>query len=433
MRKETRNFWNYAVAFVLAIGFIVPTFLPMSAYATEGVAPIVEETIAPITVQQKMDQLLQKLGVSDGKTVYFTVNQTACLAERVSAKDGGHGCNNCHTDYITQAEWFKNLFGIIDTANFPSHNSGKNWAERYERGNTGKSCFGWACFAQWYLYADTASEKLTGECVATVTFNKTNMMTYVQPGDVIRVGGHSVLVYSVEEDGLVVLDSNWNMGKQLNCVVQKHSIGYNHIDCYGKTAFVNRVTKTATMEYGMAGMFDVVGNGVNVEQNTDVVIPNEPTVVKTYGTLNLSGTGWSRYNVGQTVNMYADRAYPITHGSRFEILGKYTNANNREVYHVYSYDLAMECYVSAKYVTLEDAVVETETYGTLDLSSTGWVLYNVGQTVNMYADRAYPLANGARLKILGKYTNANNKEVYHVYSYDLDMECYITAKYVKVN
>lgn len=72
-------------------------------------------------------------------------------------------------------------------------------------------------------------------------------------------------------------------------------------------------------------------------------------------------------------------------------------------------------------------------YGTLDLSGTGYTSYNVGLNVEMYADKAYPLTNGAVLEILGKYTNSKGNEIYHVYSTDLGRECYVTAKYVKVN
>jgi len=91
----------------------------------------------------------------------------------------------------------------------------------------------------------------------------------------------------------------------------------------------------------------------------------------------------------------------------------------------------MECYISAKYVKVNSS--EKEVYGTLDLSATSWSAYNVGTNVDMYAEKAYTIRHGAKLKILGEYTNSKGNKVYHVYSYDLNMECYVTAKYVKKN
>jgi len=70
--------------------------------------------------------------------------------------------------------------------------------------------------------------------------------------------------------------------------------------------------------------------------------------------------------------------------------------------------------------------------GILDLSSKGWSSYNVGLDKDMYADKAYTIYNGAKLDVLGEDTNVNGNKVYYVYSPDLNMKCYITAKYVNV-
>ncbi len=170
-------------------------------------------------VQNRIDRLLDKLGVQDGKTVYFTVNQSACASWRKN----GHGCSKCDVENIVKATWFKDIFGDVSTKLFPPH-AGVGYMEN----NTGRSCFGFACFAQWYTYADVSDEKIDAECVAVVKFNKADMMKNVKPGDVLRIdNSHSMLVYSVEEDGIVVVDSNWNIGGQLNCVVQKHMLMYD--------------------------------------------------------------------------------------------------------------------------------------------------------------------------------------------------------------
>lgn len=187
-------------------------------------------------IQNKIDRLLDKLGVREGKTVYFTVNQSACSSWRKN----GHGCSKCDVDNIAEAAWFKEIFGDVSTELFPPH-AGAGLMET----NTGRSCFGFACFAQWYTFAESSDEKLDAECVAVIEFNKADIMKNVKPGDVLRVGNsHSMLVYSVEEDGVVVVDSNWNIGGQLNCVVQKHLISYES-SYKGDVTCVYRVVKAA--------------------------------------------------------------------------------------------------------------------------------------------------------------------------------------------
>ena len=223
---------------------------------TQMPEPIVTPSAAPtqkpvateqITVQEKLDYLLEKLGAEDGGA-YFTVNRKACCSVRKS----GHGCTNCNVADIAQTSWFKELFGSVDVSNFPSHDVN---SER--RADNGKSCFGFACFAQWYLYADSAEENVVGKRVATIRFNETNIKKYVMPGDVIRVNGHSVVVYSIEEDGIWVVDSNGNTGGQLNCVVQKRFLKYTKSNMSGYTAYVNRPTKASELDDGMAGKFDM--------------------------------------------------------------------------------------------------------------------------------------------------------------------------------
>ncbi len=379
MGKRKVKFLHHVVAFALVI---IMTLLPLSPLSVHA-----EAATSTAAVQKKMDQMLTMLGVQSGKTTYFTVNQKACSTTRQS----GHGCSNCSVGNIVQATWFKNIFGTVNTSLFPAHD-----ANASTRSNTGKSCFGFACFAQWYTYADNNSEKITGERVATVTFNKTNIMNNVKPGDVLRVNGHSVLVYAVESTGIRVIDCNWNMGGQLNCVVQKHLIPYTNSTVAGYTTYVNRVTKPVT-------------------DNT------------VFGTLDLSGTSWSAYNVGLNAEMYADKEYTIYPDAVLEILGTYVNSKGNTIYHVYSFDLKMECYVAAKFVHINTSDV----HGVLDLSGTSWSAYNVGLNPEMYADKEYTIYPGARLRLLETYINSKGNKICHVYSEDLQMECYVTAKYIK--
>lgn len=283
------------------------------------------------TIADKMDAFMELIGAVGGNAnkVYFTVNQKSCTTERVS----GHGsnCTNCNMRDIAKATWFINLFGTVNVDNFPEHDVNSS-----RRDHTGQSCFGFACFLQWYLYAKDNSDKVTSERVAAVKFNKENMEKYVQPGDVVRVNGHSVVVYSIEKNGLMVIDSNWNSGGQLNCLAQKHLLDYNNKYYKGYTAYINRVI------------------GIDTVKSSVTETPtNTPSVQeKQYATLDLSGTGWNTYNVGLDKEMNADKAYPISNGAKLEVLGEYINAKGNKVYQVFSYDLNRECYISAKYVKI---------------------------------------------------------------------------------
>lgn len=205
-------------------------------------------------VQEKLDYLLERLGAVDGNIAYFTKNQKSCTNSFVY----GHGqdCNNCLNSNVVKEKWFKDIFGYVNAGNFPSHTITRTG----ERNHLGYSCFGFACFAQWYLYADNYSENIKGREVKSVKFNKDNMLSYVQPGDVVRVNGHSVVVYSVEADGLCVVDCNWNTsqtGEKLkNCVVQKHCLEYSNSRYAGQMAYINRVEKVIDKE-NQVGQFDI--------------------------------------------------------------------------------------------------------------------------------------------------------------------------------
>lgn len=159
---------------------------------------------------------------------------------------------------------------------------------------------------------------------------------------------------------------------------------------------------------------------------TPTVAPSEGKII---GTLDLSSKGWSSYNVGTNADMYADKAYTLRNGANFEILDEAVNSKGTKVYKVYSADLRMECYVAAKFVDADYSDVEL--YGVLDLSSKGWSSYNVGLNEDLSADKAYTVYNGARFRILGKSFNAKGNEICKVYSYDLNMTCYVSAKLIK--
>ena len=189
---------------------------------------------------------------------------------------------------------------------------------------------------------------------------------------------------------------------------------------------------------------------------------------KVKGYLDLTSVGWASYNAGLNENMTGGTAGKLYPGAKLEIINEKTNANGVLVCRVYAPDLGVECYVNKKYIKLESEKVAptvtptvaptvaptlaptatptvvptatptpvpavTKVYGTLDLSSAGWKSYNAGLNANMDGGTAGTLYPGAKLEILEECTNAKGTLVYKVYSGDLNKECYVTAKYVKVD
>ncbi len=211
-----------------------------------------------ITIQEKLDYFLEKIekiAQEDG-TVYFTVNKQACKVGRGGLFGHGNSDNPCSNDNclisnVIKASWFKELFGELNSVGlFPRHAysaTGDNY--------NGYSCFGFACFLQWYLYADTIDEEQFGDVrVEEFKFNKENVKKYAKPGDSIRVNGHSFIVYEVQDDGIMAVDCNWDIGNG-NCAVEKHLVPYDHEKYAGYTAYVDRVKKVADLEEGMAGLY----------------------------------------------------------------------------------------------------------------------------------------------------------------------------------
>lgn len=183
--------------------------------------------------QQKMDELLERLGVEDEKTVYFTIKQEACAKERTSP----HGCPKCDVYNIMTYKdgWFQREFGVIDYEYLPDHTYQKG-----TRSTGGQSCFGWANFAMWYVFQTTDSPDVRAEQVNSGYFNKKFIQSNVKPGDILRLDyGHSVLVYAINENNIEVIDSNY--GNMPHCVVQKRVMPYVGDHYSGKIVCIDRV------------------------------------------------------------------------------------------------------------------------------------------------------------------------------------------------
>lgn len=190
-------------------------------------------------VTEKMDKLFAIVG-----NKYFTTTQDECMSSREKV----HGCEKCKVSKVIEVDWFTTAFedfGAVNCANFPQQHLSES-KTNYD----GYSCYGFTLFAQYYVFATDSSQKLTLEEPIFGNFTKSFAKENMKPGDVIRLKygkdyAHSALVYSVEEDGVVVIDCNGN-GSQLNCLVEKRKLLYTG-SYSGKSVIIDRVATEATV------------------------------------------------------------------------------------------------------------------------------------------------------------------------------------------
>lgn len=206
-----------------------------------------------VTRQQavdRLDQLYEDLG---GK--YFTTTQKAAA---------GHATSDCNVGNVVKKDWLKKATdGMV-----PKTIETSGTFRHFYNGSTlvrGYSCCGFANYAQWYVFAQDSADIVKTKEVAFVKYNKTNMMRYAQPGDVIRVGSgtskgsstHSAIVYSVGDDGVTVIDSNWTEDKNNLCKVTKHKIKYSSYAYVG-------ITRATNYHYATPGYYVIVGTSNEV-------------------------------------------------------------------------------------------------------------------------------------------------------------------------
>ncbi len=143
---------------------------------------------------------------------------------------GNSVCDKCRLSEVIKAQWFKDLFGTTTISQYPPHESRFN--------SDGWSCYAFAEFASWYIYAENSGSTVVLEPVGTYAFNYTNMKKYAHAGDNLRWDttayksalNHSAIVVSVESDGVTVLDSNWEYGTYGHNYIRKHKIYFNDED-----------------------------------------------------------------------------------------------------------------------------------------------------------------------------------------------------------
>lgn len=217
------------LAFVLVFAVVVSLFATFSivgqAYTTPG-------NVSVATARQRISSLWSIMSKK-----YFTINQSGCVS---SGWKGNHGCTNCTLDNIIGTSWFKNTFncGNLSVYQFPItyHDGGP-----FDLAGM-QSCAAFAEFAEWYIYKSSNTDKVTSvNVVTTNSITYADMQKYARVGDIIRIqtsgGGHSGIVVSWNSSWIEVLDCNFNVGGDLNCRVNLHTISYSWMQDKGYTHF----------------------------------------------------------------------------------------------------------------------------------------------------------------------------------------------------
>ena len=176
----------------------------------------------------------QKIDYLDSKISYFTTTGAAC-----GTYESGHHCDKCLKTNVVASSWFRNLFGSVSVNNFPEvyDSDGSCWS-------AGWSCYGFANFAEWYIFKSSNSSSVNVNKIGSYSFNYSNMSRYAQPGDLISFDTHYAIFISADSsNGIYVLDSNWAWSSYGQCRVSKHYIPYSSY----YTATINRSTNAPSI------------------------------------------------------------------------------------------------------------------------------------------------------------------------------------------
>lgn len=165
-------------------------------------------------IRSRIDQLNSVLG-----NTYFTTTRAAC-----GTYESNHSCDKCYNVNVIASNWFRNIFGTVYADNFP-----RTYTPNGAGYPRGWSCYGFAAFAEWYIFAGSNSDTVTTSNQGTYAFNYSNMSTHAQIGDLIRLNNsHSAIFISADPTrGIYVLDCNYNWSSNGQCYVTQHYISYS--------------------------------------------------------------------------------------------------------------------------------------------------------------------------------------------------------------
>ncbi len=200
---------------------------------TFTVASTVKKTLTDKIVMARIQEILDALDVH-----YFTSNQEKCTSST------GATCNvdkvlkenSVVRDLLEKNKGGKDLKPSL----LPQHYG--------VTGGTltrGYSCCGFANFAAWYIAADTINDDIGYRAVKVkCKYDEATIQQYARVGDVLRGSdqsstdeiGHSFMIVSIEDDGCVVMDSNWGY----TCLVSTHKLKWNYFSVVTISRAVNR-------------------------------------------------------------------------------------------------------------------------------------------------------------------------------------------------
>ena len=223
-------------------------------------------TTTTATVEKHFNQL--KKMATDGK--FFTTGDGSkpCYlsnhrTENCSSSSGKPCCN---VAAVCTQNW---LLNYVDYKPGSTSYLVKQYYPSGGTGNLGDSCFGFACYAMWYIYSTAGNQDIIGTLSTVSTYNKESVAKIVQQGqlkkgNIIRFsGGHSVIFDKIDPNGngIYVLDCNWNNQSVGSSKIQYHIIDYNNsyykdnqiaVTCAGNVTVADQPT-TYTVSYNANG------------------------------------------------------------------------------------------------------------------------------------------------------------------------------------
>lgn len=244
-----------------------------------------------------------------GEGSYFTTTHS----NSCGSKSSGHACSYCKLSSILNKSWFINKFGTLSVSQFPS----TYYSDGKAHGPDGWSCFGFASFAEWYVFHTNKSDKVTTSYVGTYSYDYANAQKYIKTGDLIRVDdGHSAIAISCNSTGVEVLDSNWS--GSYNCQVYIHTIKYTSKNMVSVSRATNSEASSVTNT-------DTTYSSKNPD---DYTYPTS-TIYRTSPTMKGSTVAWVQavlYQLGYSIEI--DGSY----GANSEaVVKQFQSANGLEV------------------------------------------------------------------------------------------------------
>gem|GEM_PF-2801665 len=240
MKQQKRIF---VIAMIL-IMFI--STIPFKAYASTTPG-IVNSKMALSRINTLIEKLEGKYFTTDGNPDYGHYNY-----EKQEYECG----EQCHNIEVIQNSRFKDIIMTPDDSGYLPNQFFEG--RPIDGNNNGYSCFGFACYAQWFIFAQKSSDHVEGLKFAETTFKKDFIQNNVYPGDIIRVNGHSMIYISSDDSGFIVLDNNWSYDNK----IQKHIVTWEQYD--NKPCWISRPSNSSPssslVQLDLAFVVDTTGS-----------------------------------------------------------------------------------------------------------------------------------------------------------------------------